>query len=228
MKEFVPAARTDRRRQIIEYEKKGYEFINKNEFIYINKITVLDNDENYEYGIRLNPNEVYFYIINDGASIYLSIYEIYVLLKGEVSKGSIELLNVLKEYPNIKETTIFRYKGICYELKKLNNSLANKMINISKTSLKISYRQLVILIYLIQEKSNYLFGLSDDKVGYIDGLIRMLYNLLKINSENSFLKSLGWIYDSDFLGYKLVKEKKRGLRNKYRYYLTADEERSIL
>ena len=88
-------------------------------------------------------------------------------------------------------------------------------------------KELILLIYLIQDKSNYFEGLSKEKK-YINGLIRLLNALLRCNKQNDVLQTLGWEFNVEIGKYELRKEKLVGERNKKRYYLTASEERAIL
>ena len=86
---------------------------------------------------------------------------------------------------------------------------------------------MILLIYLIQDKSNYFEGLSTEKK-YMNGLIRLLNVLLNCNAPNMALETLGWIFNNETGKYEMRKEKLVGERNKKRYYLTASEERIIL
>lgn len=110
---------------------------------------------------------------------------------------------------------------------KLPDNIPNDSVDILDSDIRITIRELILLIYLIQDKSNYFEGLSKEKK-YINGLIRLLNVLLRCNESNMVLETLGWVFNTKIGKFELRKEKLVGERNKKRYYLTASEERIIL
>ena len=100
-------------------------------------------------------------------------------------------------------------------------------MDVFDSGIRITIKELILLIYLIQDKSNYFEGLSKEKK-YINGLTRLLNALLRCNESNMVLETLGWVFNTEIGKFELRKEKLVGKRNKKRYYLTASEERIIL
>lgn len=121
----------------------------------------------------------------------------------------------------------FMYNNEKYTVHKLPPNIPDSNVYIANSGVSMNEKELILLIYLIQDKSNYLEGLSKEKK-YINGLIRLLNALLRCNKQNDVLQTLGWEFNVEIGKYELRKEKLVGERNKKRYYLTASEERAIL
>lgn len=226
-KNFVKDIRELRELEIQQYEAKGYRVANKAEYLLNDVIRIEMDQREYLFGIRVNINEVYFYIWQEGAQIYLTIYDIYLLLwKLVYSEYRIYLIDSLDFYMRNDETVDFFYKGGTYTVHRLPD-LPEDNVELLNSDVSISIRELMLLIYLIQDKSNYFEGLSKGKA-YVDGLVRLLKVLLECNAPNAGLETLGWIFNSDLGRFELRKEQLVGERNKKRYYLTVKEERLIL
>ena len=73
MKNFIKITRQDRNHEIINYETKGYCFINKNDYALIDKIQVNYYGYCMDLRIRVGCQEPSFLLINEGANIELSL-----------------------------------------------------------------------------------------------------------------------------------------------------------
>ena len=226
--DFVRDVREARNAEMERYEKKGYLIDNRATYVMNDKIEIEINRERYQFGIRVNINEVYFYILHDGSQIYLMIQDIYLLLwELAVKRGKTCIVELLSFYVKNNETIDFSYRGKKYTVHRLPDNIPDETVKILDSEVSISVKELILLIYLIQDKSNYFERLSESKK-YIDGLIRMLSVLLLCKGVDNVLESLGWKYDKVAEHYVLKEEALVGERNKKRYYLTNAEERLIL
>jgi len=225
---FVKDVRKLREKEMQQYENKGYTILNKANYVFNDTINIEMDKEIFSFGIRVNINEVYFYILHGGSQIYLTIYEIYILLWNLLFEKNKEcIFDAFTYYKRSKKEVDFIYRGQKYSVHKLPDNIPNDSVEVMDSDISISIKELILLIYLIQDKSNYFEGLSKEKK-YTNGLIRLLNALLKCNNANSFLETLGWVFDANLGRYVLQKEKLVGERNRKRYYLTTAEERIIL
>lgn len=225
---FVKDIRKIREEEIKNYEEKGYLVVDKAKYILNDRFSIDIGKENYSIGLRVNINEVYFYILHQGSQIYLTIYQIYEhLWTLSVIEGKTYILDQLIYYMRTDERMKFSYRSHDYTVHKLSDTIPDDEVELLDSDIYIPVKELILLIYLIQDKSNYFESLrKDDK--YKNGLIRLLKVLLTCNTSNTILETLGWMYNNTIHKYELREEILVGERNKKRYYLTAAEERFIL
>lgn len=240
MFEFVPTIRTDRFREIKAYKDKGVKFTNENKYRLIDRIRIeYSTDENYDYEVKVDFYEVRFYITKNSASIYLTIYQLYKLLRKIQIDKKIDIVLHLNRLLQSRSKKEFLYRGIEYKIRKPRKFSAKHKVYIHHSSTKITYNELVYLIILIQEKSNYFCSISTKKLNYTNGILRMFIALLSTKKNHVLLKSLGWKYDDTngiFLENTLQKVEKESNDNyiehnalvERKYYLTEEELRSIM
>lgn len=238
MENFISTIRTDRLREMKEYDEKGYYFIDRPAYRKIDKIRTLQEGYEYCFGVEATQNDVYFYITDQQANTYLSIYEIYQLLLDMAEKEGEEFtLKVLRQQLRLKirksprqgkkdiwlNQEKFEYRGIEYDIRKTPVPGREGEIEIPDMSLKISYRQLLMLINLIQEKSNALFLKGKQNKKYADGILRLFIVLLSQHGEIELLSDLGWHYDAGQDRFDFEPPTGETERNKRKYYLTKQE-----
>lgn len=228
MKNFVPAVRTDRFREMKMYADKGYSFIIKRDYRKVDKIFVENNGKEYTFGIEVTQNEIYFYIVNDLANAYLTLVDIYVIL-AEIAKaeGTGTVVKVLKKQLRCKETDSFYYQGIEYKMRR-TAAWSSKEVRISQTGLYLTYQQILMLVNLIQEKSNSFFQRSKAYKSYKDGILRLLIALLSCEEDCVLLSHLGWRYSGEEQRFRLQIQEETDERSKMKYYLTRMEYKNIM
>lgn len=234
---FIPDIRKDRKNEIDNYKSKGIEFIRENDYKLVENICILKNFKFYNFEVRVDFKEVRFYIIKSNSCIYLSLYEIYTLLNEIYLSSDIDITEELKKiYNNSKDKFICKNKE--YEFPECSIIENQYQIRIPNSNLKISYTELLLLVFLIQEKSNYLCSISKDMYIYKNGIINLMITLLNYHDDNTYLKELGWCYSrqknkymENQLRYLNKSDEKYEERKNFvnrKYYLTQSEMKSIL
>lgn len=234
---FIPAIREDRINEMKNHELNGFEFIRKNDYKLIERIFIMKDLNQFNFEVRVDFKEVRFYIIKNNSCIYLSLYEIYSLLNDVYLDSDIDITKELKKICN-NDKEKFICKTSEYEFPKSPSFGNQYQIRIPNSNLEISYTELLLLISLIQEKSNYFCSISEDMHIYKNGIIYMMITLLNCREENTILKELGWNYSqhkNKYLENRLKHLDKSDEKNKEfnktvdrKYYLTEDEMKSIL
>lgn len=225
MGDFLTTLRTDRKREISCYKKRGY--LVGDGYRMIRKISVEDMD----FGVQVSTQDYFFFLIGNEQNAYYSVYELYGLLHLMAMKVGKNYVNSLlqKQIDSIKKGKL-RYEDIDYEMKKSVIPKINDKIEVEDGSEQIDYKTLFILLNLIQEKSNSLFGRSKKNRGYKNGIIRLLITLIHVEKNNPILEEKGWIYDETEkkikYNEKIVKYKNDEKFKKY--YLTKGEKDSIM
>jgi len=95
--EFIPAIRKDRRDEINGYKSDGIGFVKENEYKLVERISISKNQNCYDFEVRVDFKEIKFYIIKNNGCIYLSLYEIYILLNNINLNSDIDIVEELKK-----------------------------------------------------------------------------------------------------------------------------------
>ncbi|NFG58608.1 hypothetical protein FC778_07825 [Clostridium botulinum] len=258
MLELIPLLRSDRRREIEEYKLRGYYFLNKSRYLYLRNIVIPYNKENYEFQVRVDTNEVRFLLTKKDKiegensredenkqliymqTIYLTIEEIYLLMKNMCDEiGTDKVISILNDYlsknknTNNTETFNIKYLELDYKLNFIKSDILdnifNKQVTIPNTDIKIDCIQGFLLLFLIQDKSNYLFSISTVyNKRYKNGIVRLILVLISLEHENSILSNLGWNYKENKFELEYKRLKRQNTRKSKKYYLTEKEMNVIL
>jgi len=167
---------------------------------------------------------------------------IYRLLSKFKEEHNIDIIKYLEDFNeldkyyvddnnNEKEKNIyylnFRYKNVTYYFSQLPHSENySKEIWVKDIDCKLNYGDILVLLFVIQAKSNYFEHLSYSK--YVNGLINMLIVLLNNTKDNIILKEKGWIYSEKLKIYENTKLYDNSLSNKKKWYLTKEERNNIM
>lgn len=231
MKDFISIVRTDREREIFEYEKKGY-LVNK-DYRLVDSIYFY-NPSKMSFRVEANKSEIYFLLQLSDANLYFSIEEIYRLLyMVAVQQGPYYVIDALqKQLAETEEKSEFKYKGVTYTIKK-TVQVKEGTIRLNDCDVAVSYCELFTLINLIQEKSNAFFLWSKEKSEYKNGIIRLLIALLESKDNSQLLLSKGWEFSSEENMFRqnlnndlYLKSQKE--KQKYKYHLTEEEYSAIV
>lgn len=224
MKDFIKQTRIDRRQEIISYENKGYTFENKNTYFFINRICVNYYGNNLVFGIQVNDEEPYFIYVFQGANINLSISELYNILNYSARNGT-PIVDDLQKQLGIKDSqSEFMYNNNKYRMIKPIHVDDSSVMKIPDTNIDIPYNQLIVLMALIQSKSNAFFNNSSDaKQKYMNGIYRLLICMLILNKDHLILKKRGWIWNEMKREFELHKELAESDSSIFKYYLTQEE-----
>ena len=223
MKNFIPVMRAKRLIEMKEYTDKEYSIQDRKHYMMLEKISVPYGEQTYEYGIQVTQDEIYFFITRSKANIYMSIVEIYDAIRGMKSKNRLYFKECLKKQLKQKENGDFYNQGLSYKMKKPVYIEDLLEIAVPQTGFSITNRELLILIVLIQEKSNALFRRSTaQKRVYVNGIIRLLIILLE-EKDSLLLQQLGWNWDNRTQRFIYHAKELRKGRETYKYYLTQKE-----
>jgi hypothetical protein len=237
METLIPLIKSDRLREIILYKSKDYSFrLGENKYIYLSKINIKINKNNYCFQIRDNQSEQKFFISINDSCIYLTVMEIYDLLKRICDDiGTKRIKNILMGKRN--KIAKIDYLGLPFEVLFFTSSIPKGKLFLPESNIKINYEYLFLLIALIQDKSNYLWKLSNVDNGiYINGILRLLTCFIS-TKQNEILKKYGWDYNLSNERYyfnikKLSKpittKDKKGNDIKIKYYLTQEQYEDIM
>lgn len=224
MKNFIPVLRCERFCEMQNYEEKGYSILDRKEYRMVKKIAIAYMNETYEYGVHVTLNEFFFYIIRDGANIYLSIKEIYDLIADMVAKD--DFIKVLKKQllQKKKERSSFICDGIKFYITKPVDCAIEENLKVPDSGAEITVKELFILLMLIQAKSNCMFERSSAaRKKFVNGIIRLFIVLLERQADDSLLTDLGWKWDVDDRRYQHESVSYRKGRAAFKYYLTKAE-----
>jgi hypothetical protein len=241
MNTFIPLVRNDRLREINIYKSKGYYFkLGEDKYIYSSKIDVKIDGVVYCFQIRDNQSELRFYICVDDACMYLTLPEIYDLLAQICEKVD---TRIVKSILMGKRERIAKlcYTGLEFDVNFFSKPIPQGKILIHGSNIEIEYKYLFLLIALIQDKSNYLWMLSNQaNKKYKNGILR-LYTCLISTKENKLLEKLGWGFDLRKDKYYFMSEEEfnkveepiftkdvRGRNTRIKYYLTQKQYKDII
>lgn len=191
---FVENVREERDKEIKEYESKGIGFIKKNHYKLLRRISIEKEGATFEFEVRVDFKDVRFYIIKNSSYIYLSIYEIYELLNNINLNFDIDITEELKTFYNNTDEDKFEYNGKKYTIPKSPSFKEKYNVNIPNSNINISCTEFFILIFLIQEKSNYLWSISEKEVTFNNGVVYLMVVLLNYKDNDKLLNDLGWYY----------------------------------
>lgn len=229
MKNLIPACRTDRIREMALYEKKGYSIQNKDKYVMLDSVETEYGGQLYRYGIQVTRDDLYFFITRNSANVYLTIVELYELMKRITQKEGDFLITTMKRQLKIRRESKLRYRELEYNIPEIVWLPQKGEIALPDSGMKITYDELYVLINLIQAKSSALFkrGKAKDKK-YAMGLLRMFIVLLSKQESILLLDGLGWKWDKVEKRYQFCLRKKKDGREKYKYYLTRKEYETIM
>lgn len=244
MIELIPVIKSDRNREINELEHVGYQFRSgKNKYIHVARISVTACEENsigekYWFEVRADQSDQRFFVVVlkenesglnvENGCMYLSIYEIYEILhKMAVDTSQEKIIDVL----NSERTKVLNveYGEVNYSLKYFSHPLEKLQVEIPGTNIFVSHENIMVLLALIQDKSNYYWSSSseENRMLYTDGIIR-LFSCLITTKGHEILENKGWIYDGSDGVFSLVKPLVQEAKRKKIYYLTKEEYKNIM
>lgn len=253
MIEFISTIRIDRRREIAKYEEKGYTILNKNKYRFRENVIVsADKIKDTPYGVEVDSEEVRFFIKKNDSNVYLSLMEIYWLIKQMKREHRESVIGLLKTQLEMNKTAKreieenneenekkgdrwgFKYRDLKYRIGTMINFKGDWEVKIDNCELSISGRELFLLIHLIQEKSNAFFisgGKDSKNLIYMDGVLRLFIVFLTLNESHEVLMKRGWKFDEKekrFVFDTVMDEEKTKEIKKLKYYLTENEYETIM
>ena len=171
---------------------------NEHKFQFVDKFTIVYDNMEYYFDVRLNNAEFFFYCsIQDDDYIYVnsffSIKDIYESLFALVDSYP-QIISVLNNEYKKKEIAEIKYGNELFKIRVLNLKSINIKDNLIISNRIVSIRQVLLLLSLIQEKSNALFIKNKQ---YQNGIFRLIYVLLCFKKNHEILLSKGWNIESD-------------------------------
>lgn len=228
MYELFDLLRKKRFDEINEYESKNYS-MNKNTFQYLDKILISIYGKEYLFKVKVTYPEIFFFLSKDDSNIYFSINDIYLIFDLIVNKnGDHTFLKTILELLDTKEKMKVSYSSNEYLIRGIPRTQKNGIFNFDEAAMTLEYYELLSLLLLIQEKSNYLFSKNILNVDYQDGIIRMIFALLYLKKDDPLLLKIGWKYNHDSNFFEKLSYEKLVGRQKFKYYLTQKELEDIM
>ena len=222
--DFLSTARTDRFRQLNEYNNKSYLTDDK-----YRMVEIIDTSYYGEYGLQVSERDFYFYVLDEKGNAYYSIIELYQLLQRIGQKEGLDfVINLLSQIEKSEKTgkldDYIVYRGIKYRTRPHVEPEIEGEITIADGSIPLNYKKLVGLLILIQEKSNYFWNASKGNQKYKEGILRMLKALIVAEHNHPVLENKGWCYYSEKDRFEYVGTfSDEHKREKKVYYLTEGE-----
>ena len=223
VRDFLTILRTDRKREISKYKEKDY--LVPDSFRMIRKILI----EECHIGVQVSSQDYYFYLIDNGQNAYFSVRELYYLLvRMSLNEGKKYVVDLLQKQIDIDEKSEFIYENITYSIKKTIIPERNGLIRVEDGSCDVDYKQLFVLLNLVQQKSNSMFENSPGNEHYKNGILRLLMTLVEAEKDHEILKAKGWFYDKDREIFKYIEVMNEEDKRRKKYYLTKEERDDIM
>lgn len=240
MKDFIPLIRQDRLREMNEYKQRGYIFReHEPRFRFVRNISVSNKSQkvnydnsvatiNYFFQVRVEQSETRFFILQNSlvdieSCMYMTIFDIYeLLLNFSTHIAADKIVRILMGERCTK--WFLSYTGLEFEVDFFSLNEENLRMVTSTSNIKISFENLLLLISIIQDKSNYHWSNSKQEKSplYIDGILRLFCCLISTQGHEVLLNN-GWSYDNNTSMYKLTNSD-----NDKKYYLTLDQYKNIM
>lgn len=177
--------------------KNRIHVVDKRTFIYTNTFCIEYRDNNYNFEVRLNQREIYFYdseyhedpLLYENS--YYSMLDIYNALNSLKTLRRKKMIDLLKK--GLSKKVIIKYEGQKFEHITFNFDEISSEYCLDINDKKISVFKLLLLLSLIQAKSNSFFDKTPD---YKNGLLHLLIALLT-KKEHPVLTSKGWYYNKN-------------------------------
>lgn len=206
--EWLVILRHLRLKRISEYESRHIKIFDKRKFVFTDNFLVIIENKKYQFEVRISGSEFLFYDKNNieddfrYSNSYYTISDIYNIINNVEANLKKKIIKIIKK--GLCQEGYIEYSNEKFELSILKyNDISAKQTTYYQDQ-TINLRKFLLLISLIQEKSNSLFRL---KVDFKNGLLNLLYILLSGNSDNPIINGKGWFYDHEDKSYKLNNKK---------------------
>lgn len=197
--ELLVVLRHNRQDSIARLKYNKIYIKNEHKFQFVDKFTIVYEDISYYFDVRLNNAEFFFYcsIQDDDEYIYansfFSIKDIYDALFNLVDSCP-KLISILNDEYKSKQIAEIKYGNESFKIRVLNLKLIKTDDTMTISDRTVSTRQVLLLLSLIQEKSNALF-IKNKK--YQNGIFRLIYILLCFKKDHEILTNKGWIIEEN-------------------------------